>query len=97
LNEQTPWPWPTFELAIEKPERPRTEVIGQPPHAYPRIGVVRAVAWWSPDLDTIAGGGQSARDQTCVIADAARLWRILAGENVPVHGAVLVDSWRRSR
>ena len=60
------------------------EVIRETMYAkFWRLRRIGGVCWRRIDADFIAGFGQSVCDHARVIADASRLRRILAGNNVP--------------
>jgi hypothetical protein len=79
----------TFRIATqgasEPQERARAEAVSE------RVKLDRAVIakiareLGRPDFDAVAGRGQSMRDDPGIVADSARLRRILAGDDPPNH------------
>jgi hypothetical protein len=70
-------------------------MVGKTSYRYARVSWKRVRTMRSPDLDLLAGGRESARDQTGVIADTTYLRWVFAGYYVP--GRQLANSSSSSK
>ena len=87
LHEKTPRSRTTIERASERPQRCQSKMIREPLNAdtvfNPRSAIPNP-QWRGPYVDGVAGADQFFRDEMRVVAHAARLRRIFAGDDVPV-------------
>jgi hypothetical protein len=44
-----------------------------------------ALMLWRENFNRVARQAELMREQACVVADASSLWRIFAGDDLPVH------------